>query len=641
MSWSPDSRWVAFTQYAANTFAQIHLYDVATGNYIALTTDRANSVDPSWSADGKWIYFLSDRNFQSLVGSPWGSRQPEPYFDKQMKIYHIALQKGTRSPFTPDDELYDGGNTAKEDSKKEDMKVIVTIDAVGIQQRIKEVPIKPGNYSGLAVNDKALYFVSDETGLNGKAHLLALPIKNTDPKPVTLLEDIRSFELSDNGKKLLIIKDREYYITEAGTSAFSKINENKVDLKDWSFSLDPREDFRQMFKDAWRMERDYFYDPGMHGVDWDAAYKKYLPLVDRITTREELSDIIGHYVGELEALHTSVRGGDVREGPDQIEIAGLGARVVRDENKNGYVIEYIYKADPDYPNGISPLSDPDLDVNVGDVITHINGESLLSQNDIGAMLRNLANKQVRIQLVSAGTGKSRDLLITPMGDEYSLRYSDWEYTRRMEVEKKANGKIGYVHLRAMGSDDISQWYREFYPVFNRQGLIIDARSNRGGNIESFILEKLMRQAWFFFKPRVGNPTWNMQYAFRGHIVVLVNQNTASDGEAFADGFRRLGLGKVIGMRTWGGEIWLGSQNRLSDGGLARAPMMGVYGVERTWLIEGHGLVPDIEVDNLPHATFLGKDAQLEAGISHLLELIQKDPRTVPAPPEFPDKAYKK
>jgi tricorn protease len=315
--------------------------------------------------------------------------------------------------------------------------------------------------------------------------------------------------------------------------------------------------------------------------------------------------------------------------------------VVRDENKKGYVIEYIYRADPDYPDEISPLADPDLNINVGDVITHINGESVLSHVDVGAMLRNQADKQARIQIVSAGTGKERDLIITPTDDESSLRYSDWEYTRRMEVENKANGKIGYVHLRAMGSEDISQWYREFYPVFNRQGLIIDARSNRGGNIESFILEKLMRQAWFFFKPRVGNPTWNMQYAFRGHMVVLVNQNTASDGEAFADGFRRLGLGKVIGMRTWGGEIWLGSQNRLSDGGLARAPMLGVYGPERKWLIEGHGLEPDIEVDNLPHATFLGKDTQLEAGISHLLESIQKDPRTVPAPPAFPDKAYKK
>lgn len=633
-AWSPDSRWIAFGQDAENTFSQIFLYDVTTGNRIPLTTDRANSTNPQWSADGQWIYFLSDRNFQSLVGSPWGPRQPEPYFDKQMKIYHIPLQKNIRSPFRADDELNNNKGETKSDAK-----VVVTINAEGIQQRIMEVPIKAGNYSGLAVSEKALYFLSEETGLGAKSHLMALPIKNTDVKPVTILEEVNRFELSANGKKLLINKDKEYYITEASTSAISKIGESKVNLKDWTFSINPREDWKQIFKDAWRMERDYFYDPGMHGVDWDAAYKKYLPLVDRVTTRNELSDIIGHYVGELEALHTSVRGGDLREGPEKVEVAGLGARLIRDESKKGYVIEYIYQADPDYPDEISPLADPYLGIRTGDVITHINGVAALSQTDIGAMLRNQAKKQVRIGITSNGI--SRDVIITPTDDESSLRYSDWEYTRRMDVEKKAGSKIGYVHLRAMGSSDISQWYREFYPVFNRQGLIIDARSNRGGNIDSFILEKLMRQAWFYFKPRVGNPTWNMQYAFRGHMVVLVDQHTASDGEAFADGFRRLGLGKVIGTRTWGGEIWLGSQNRLSDGGLARAPMMGVYGPERKWLIEGHGLVPDIEVDNLPHATFMGKDAQLDAAIAHLLDLIQKDPRSVPAPPDFPDKTDKK
>lgn len=259
------------------------------------------------------------------------------------------------------------------------------------------------------------------------------------------------------------------------------------------------------------MERDYFYDPAMHGVDWTAAYKKYLPLVDRVTTREELSDIIGHYVGELEALHTSVRGGDLREGPDKIEIASLGARMVRDESKKGYVIEYIYQADPDYPDKISPLADPYLGINPGDVITYINGEPTFSYTDIGALLRNQANKQVRLGIMS--NGASRDVIITPTDDEFSLRYSDWEFTRRMEVEKVANAKIGYVHLRAMGDSDISQWYREFYPVFNRQGLIIDARSNRGGNIDSFILEKLMRQAWFYLNRGWAIPpgTCNMRF----------------------------------------------------------------------------------------------------------------------------------
>jgi tricorn protease len=191
----------------------------------------------------------------------------------------------------------------------------------------------------------------------------------------------------------------------------------------------------------------------------------------------------------------------------------------------------------------------------------------------------------------------------------------------------------------MGGNDITKWYREFYPVFNRQALIIDVRNNWGGNIDAFILEKLMRRAWMYWKDRVGQPTWNMHYAFRGHMVVLVDQNTASDGEAFADGFRRLGLGEVIGMRTWGGEIWLSSRNRLSDGGLARAPMTGVYGPEGEWLIEQIGVVPDVVVDNLPHATHNGSDAQLDAAIQYLLEMIEDDPREVPAPPPYPNRAF--
>lgn len=635
ISWSPDSRWLCYTQEADNTFSQIHVYNAASGEQFPLTTDRANSSSPVWSPDGQWIYFLSDRNFQSLVGSPWGSRQPEPYFDRQMKLYHVALVKGLRSPFSPKNEL-----VAKPEEKKEEKKeVVVKIDREGIQGRLQEVPLKPGNYGALRGNDKALYFSSSETGLEGNTHLMVLPIGNEDPKPKEMIKDIRGFDLSADGKKMLIRKGQNIYVVDAGTGAVNDLNDKRVDLSKWAFSLDVREDWRQLFKDAWRMERDYFYDPGMHGVDWNAMYEKYLPLVDRVTTRNELSDLIGRFVGELSALHTSVRGGDVREGDDQIRVASLGARLLRSEKEGGYVIDYIYRADPDYPDERSPLDHPELEVSAGDVIEHVNGVATLSVPHIGALLRNQAGGQVRLGIRSKPSGARKDMIVTPLSDESDLRYRDWEYGRRLEVDERAEGKIGYVHLRAMGSSDLSQWYREFYPVFNRQGLIIDARHNRGGNIESFILEKLMRRAWMYWQTREKEPYWNMQYAFRGHLVVLVDENTASDGEAFADGFRRLGLGKVMGKRTWGGEIWLSSANRLTDGGLARAPMMGVYGPEGEWLIEGHGLEPDIEVDNLPHATFQGKDAQLEAAIQYLLEEIEKDPREVPAPPDFPDKSF--
>jgi tricorn protease len=223
--------------------------------------------------------------------------------------------------------------------------------------------------------------------------------------------------------------------------------------------------------------------------------------------------------------------------------------------------------------------------------------------------------------------------------EGNLRYDEWEVQRRQQVEGAGKGDIGYLHLRAMGGNNYSEWVRNFYPVFDRKGLIIDVRHNRGGNIDSWILEKLMRKAWFYWKGRVGKPTWNMQFAFRGHMVVLCNERTASDGEAFAEGFRRLGLGKVIGTRTWGGEIWLSYNNRLVDKGMASAAQTGVYGPEGKWLIEGHGVDPDIVVDNLPHQTFNGNDAQLDAAIKYLLDKIKNEPVDVPPPPPFPDKSF--
>ena len=650
-SWSPDSKWLSFVQVANNTMAQILVHSLASGTSFALTTDRANSRYPTWSPDGKFIYFLSDRSFTSLVGSPWGTRQPEPYFDASEKLYHVALTKGTRSPFRENDELAEESKEEKEPTasakkgKKKDKaekevkeEITVKIDQTNIQRRIVEVPIKPGNYNGLGVTKEAIYLMSAETGVNAKSHLSVVKIGNEDVKLKTMVSEVNGFELTGNGEKILVRKGRSYYMIKAGTGKVSDLSKSKIDLSGWRFAITPREDWRQIFTDAWRMERDYFYDKNMHGVNWTAMYDKYLPLVDRVTTRNELSDLIGRFVGELSALHTSVRGGDQRNDDKNISVASLGAEFSRDEQNNGFKIEYIYTVDPDYPDERSPLDDPYLDVRVGDIVTKVNGQDPLSSLDIGALIRNQVGKQVRLTL-KRGT-ESRDIIVKPVGSEFNLRYRDWEYGNRLEVENKGSDDIGYLHLRAMGSRDISQFYREFYPVFNKPGLIVDVRYNWGGNIDSFILEKLLRKAWMYWKARSGESYWNMPYAFRGHIVVLVNENTYSDGEAFADGFKKLELGTTIGTRTWGGEIWLSGANRLSDGGVARAPMMGVYGDDGTWLIEGHGFDPDIIVDNLPHATFNGKDAQLEAAIEYLKKKIAEDPRAVPQPPAYPDKSFK-
>lgn len=474
-----------------------------------------------------------------------------------------------------------------------------------------------------------------------KRQLKQLEITRKDPKAKTLVEDVRGYELSGDGKKLLVRKGDRFYVIPPDAGAPAKL-EDEFNLNDWSFSILPREEWRQIYTEAWRMLRDFFYDRAMNGVDWAAMRQKYLPLINRVSDRSELNDVIYELVGELSSLHIFVRYGDERQGPDQVKLASLSARLTRDTADGGWRVQHVYRADPDYPDQLSPLALPTVNVAAGDVITRINGRSTLEAANPELLLRNQAGKQVLLEVTPGRGGDKRQIVVEPISSERAadLRYDEWELTRRERVEELGRGQIGYVHLRAMGTANISEWARGFFPVFDRQGLIIDVRHNRGGNIDAWILEKLLRKAWFYWQPRVGDPYWNMHYAFRGHVVVICNEHTASDGEAFTEGFKRLGLGQVIGTRTWGGEIWLSSQRWLVDSGMATAAEIGVYGPEGEWLIEGHGVDPDIVVDNLPHATFNGQDAQLEAAVKHLQELIAKDPRPVPPTPKYPDKSFK-
>jgi len=364
-------------------------------------------------------------------------------------------------------------------------------------------------------------------------------------------------------------------------------------------------------------------------------------MVDRVANRDELNDVIAQMVGELSALHTFVEGGDARKPADHIDVATLGAVLRRDEKAGGYTVEHVYRYDPDLPAQAPPLARPESRVEEGETIVSIDGQSLLGVTDERELLRGKAGQQVLLE-VKSKTGEVRPVLVKPVDARQDgvIRYAEWEYTRRLAVDAASNGSIGYVHLQAMGPKDIDQWARDYYPVFDRQGLIIDVRHNHGGNIDSWLLGDLLRKAWFYFQPRVGNPSWNMQYAFRGHIVVLCDEETASDGEAFTAGFEHFQMGKVVGIRTWGGEIWLAGDNVQADNGIASAAEIGVYTPDGKWLIEGHGVDPDVVVDNLPHASYTGSDAQLQAAIDLLKQEIKDDPNPVPPHPPYPDKSFK-
>jgi tricorn protease len=673
LAWSPDSQWLAYVETADNTFDQIKVLNVNTGAIQTLTSDHYNSGAPAWSADGKWLYFLSDRMLKTTVPSPWGARQPDPNFDRSMKIYELALTTDLRSPFLPSDELHsdqpvkhedEKPDPSKSDAPKSDAKksddtkqdksaepkkpatVVVNIDFTNLAARLSEVPAPAGNHSNLQATEKRLCWLDRGDEPEPKEALQCLDIANKGDAPETVVSDIRSLEVSLDRKKMLVRKADDFFIFDSDAKAASISDSKilakaKIDISRWSFSTSPQAEFHELFFDAWRLERDYFYDRNTHGLDWKAVRDRYLPLVDRVSDRNELNDVIAQMVSELSTLHIFVGGGDSRKPADQIDLASLGAVVRRDEKAGGYLIQHVYVHDPDLPNEAPPLARPDSTVKEGEIILSIDGDDALNSPDERALLRGKAGRKVLLR-VKATSGQIREVLATPISarEDSNLRYKEWEYSRRQKVDSDSKGHIGYIHLRAMGPQDIDQWAREFYPVFDRDGLIIDVRHNRGGNIDSWLLAKLLRRAWFYWQPRVGNPVWNMQYAFRGHIVVLCDQLTASDGEAFAEGFRRLGLGKLIGVRTWGGEIWLSANNFLSDRGIATAAELGVYGPEGKWLIEGHGVDPDVIVDNLPHASFTGTDAQLDAATKYLEDEIRKDPRPVPQKPTYPNKAFK-
>ncbi len=687
--WSPNSQWLAFVDTAPNTYQQIKLYHLSTALTVTATTDRTNSYNPAWSRDGNWLYFLSDRELKTLVQSPWGQLQPEPFFTDRTKIYMLALRKGAKSPFRPTDELSTTPAPAKstssapssptksrledlvkpiveklikdqtkqaeptKDAPKEAPKpadkpevkkaeptkpIDLGIDVEGLITRLEEVPVAAGNYDHLQVGEKHLFYTNKPTSSTSKTWLMRYDISNKKHSPADFAADVTTYELCPKDNKLVLRKGDAFWLTDAAGTVPAALTDS-AELSGWSFPITPREEWLQIYRESWRMMRDYFYDRGMHGLDWPAMLKKYEPLVERVTERSDLNEILSDLHGELTTLHIVVRAGDDRDVPDIIETATLGAPLQRDDAAGGWRVQHLWQTDPDYPHKISPLARPGVEIKEGDIITKINSRSTLSVAHPDALLRNLSGKQV---LLDVKTGdKSRQVIMAPITNEAhtNIRYDEWEYTRRQKVEALGKGNIGYVHLRAMGEDDMAQWARDFYPQFKRQGLIIDMRHNRGGNIDSWVLEKLMRKAWSYFARPVGEPNWNMQYAFRGHLVVLCDAKTGSDGEGFSEGFRRLGLGKIIGTRTWGGQIWLSAQKWLVDSGSATAAEMGVYGPEGKWLIEGEGVLPDIVVDNLPHQTFLGGDTQLEAGVKHLQALITKDPRPVAPVPPRPKKYF--
>lgn len=640
VNWSPDSRHLAVIRVdSARLVNQLLLIEAASGRRATLTSDRYPVVSSVFARDGAFLYFLASRSYASSVPGPWGDRNTGPFFDRRNRLYALALDPSARFPFAPLTELdpapveANGGKEAGDTRSRAATAAPLVWE--GLAERLFEAPLAAGNYSQLSADDKRLYFLERDSAPGSQAQLRTLAIGNAPPKPETFATGLAGYALSAEGKHLMLVKAKadgagigDVLLVEAGAKAPEDLSRANLRLGDLRLSGDPREEWRQMFDDAWRMHRDFSFDPNMRGVDWEAVRDRFAPLLPRVQDRIELDDLLGQMIAELGLLHSQVRPGEYRSATDAPVPATLGAQI--DEVAEGLAIGHIYRTDPELPSERSPLAQPGVDARAGDRILAVNGRPLRARADLAAALANQAGQQVLLELQRGQAAPHRTVAVPVRLDrEATLRYSDWVESRRARVQAAANGRIGYLHLRAMGPQDIASFVREFYAQFDREGLIIDVRRNRGGNIDSWVIEKLLRRAWAFWQPPRGAPYANMQQTFRGHLAVLTDALTYSDGETFAAGIKALQLGPVIGSRTAGAGIWLSDRNRLVDGGTARIGEFAQFEVgSGRWLIEGRGVAPDIEIDNPPYASFLGADAQLDAALAHLNERLREAP--VPA-----------
>lgn len=660
LAWSADSRWLAFARAdSAVLRAQIIVLMVADGEKHTVTSDRYVSSSPAFARDGRWLYFISERQFTATPGAPWGDRNMGPMFDRRDKIYALALQQGLRFPFQPPDELKPAGDDAASDdpgakskdqdkdqdenkdknkSKAQPVKRGPDIAFAGLAQRLFEVPLAAGNFSDLSAHAERLYFLEREAAPGAHATLRSLAIGNDKPQAKTLIDAINGYALSADGQWLAISRPgapnanlapgaappSDVLLVKASDKLPDDLGDSTLRLADWRLAIEPDLEWQQMFDEAWRMHRAFAFDGNLRGVDWDAVRAQYAPLVKRVAERSELDDLLAQMISEVAILHSQMRSGESRSDPDAPVPAWLGAKL--EDSADGVRIARIYRSDPELPSERAPLAQPEVDAADGDRIVAVDGRAVHSLGEVQNALRFKAGQQVLLGIERPGRKAHQSIVVpVPTDRDQLLRYSDWVESNRARIAAASANRIGYLHLRAMGAGDMAGFVREFYANIDREGLIIDVRRNRGGNIDAWVIAALMRRAWAFWQPPRGVPYWNMQQAFRGHLVVLADQLTYSDGETFAAGIKALGLAPVIGMRTAGAGIWLSDRNRLADGGAARIAEFGQFALDGRWLIEGIGVAPDQRVDNLPLATARGGDAQLDAALAELTRRLAAEP----------------
>jgi len=635
--WAPDSRWIAFVSLEPSGFVVVNLYSLETEKAVRVTDEFFNSYSPEFDRDGKYLFFLSDRDFNPVLGAFERSFT----YNDMAKIYGVTLRDAEKNPFEyVDDEVSisidkseeKSRSDKKETEKKEiDVKKAIQIDLERIQDRIFELPIEAGNYSTLRSISGKIYYLKVSRG--GKSTLKVFDFKK---KKESEIAQIDGYEISFDGKKVLYKSGNTYGIVDLGDNI--KVGDGALNLNDMTTTISRKEEWSQIFYESWRQMRDFFYAPNLHGVDWEKVKKDYEELLPYVSHRADLTYLIGEMIGELNAGHAYVGGGDLPK-VESMPVGLLGAELKFDQKSGYYVFDKILPGRNWDEATRSPLTEIGVNVKEGDYLLEIDGVSLKEVKNPYELLVNKSNKEVKIRVNSKPTVEnSKEFIIKTISSENGLRYFDWVETNRKKVDKATDGKVGYVHIPNMGLDGLNEFVKYFYPQIRKEGLIVDVRYNGGGFVSQMIIERLRRVMTMAGIARNSKVVTTYPSAvFLGPMVCLVNEFSASDGDIFPYQFKKNNLGPVIGKRSWGGVIGIRGTLPFVDGGYLNRPEFANFSVEGEWILEGVGMEPDIVVDNDPAKEFDGIDEQLNKALEILKEEMKKKPVKLPEIPPYPIK----
>ncbi|MBN1339073.1 MAG: PD40 domain-containing protein [Bacteroidales bacterium] len=631
-SWSGDSRWIAYAKPARDEMSSIYIYNLETAEKHPVTDGWYAAGDPVFSDDGKYLFFTSSRDFNPVYSwTEWN----HAYRD-MLKIYFLTLRKDIDNPLKPEnDEVSQKAGEITEEAKdkeEDDAREKVEIDFDGIIGRIVGLPVKAGSYWNLALAGGNVYYAYNSAS-DEKASLKYFDFKSKEEKE---LGEYGNFIISSDKKKMALNVNGKYTVIDLPKSKISA--EKFADLGNMKVWVNLKEEWAQIYHESWRQMRDFFYDPNMHGVDWNSIRVKYQPLVSYVNNRNDLNYIIGEMIGELNVGHAYVSGGD-KPAPERIKTGLPGAEFTRD-NSGFYKITKILRGENWTKNTRSPLTEVGVDIHEGDYIIEINGQDVSGVNDIYSLLVAKAGVQVELTVNSLPQKEgSRKEIIVPLDDVNDLYYYNWVQDNLKKVEEKTGGQVGYIHIPDMSAQGLNEFVKYYYPQLKKRALIIDDRGNGGGNVSPMIIERLRRELAMMRISRNGSPRTSpagMQY---GPKVMLIDNYSASDGDLFPYQFRKYGLGKLIGVRTWGGVVGIRGSLPFIDGGNMTRPEFATYDAEgKEFVIEGHGVEPDIWIDNDPAREYAGEDQQLDKAIEVILEELKNWPEGWPEIPPYPDKS---